>query len=301
MRRRGTQGFILVSTLVALIVLTGLAAGAAYLVRTVIVGAAERRFELATDALAASGLELAGYQLFMLRRPAEALNGQQIRLNDGVVTLFAIPESGKIDLNGAPPEILASAWGSIGAPGMKPETFAARVVDFRDKDGEVSKNDGAEAPQYAAAGIKDPPPNAPFEQVDDLQKVLGVTPAAALAMKPLLTVHNPIGKISVRGATPAVLRGMPGGPAIGERILALRASLPPPDAEERGGAADKAMQRMLGDQAKFFSLEAASPAYTVRVEVTRPNARRVIEFVLTASKTPEALYYVTDRIDRPSR
>lgn len=306
MRRGGGQGFILVSVLVALIVLTGLAASVAYLVRTTIVGAAAKRGDLVVDALLASGLELAGYQLFMLRRPAEAMSGQRIRLNDGVVTLFAAPEAGKIDLNGAEPELLAAAWNSIGAPGMKPETFAARVVDFRDKDAEVSKEGGAEAAQYAAAGIGDPPANAPFEQVDDLRNVLGVTAAATLSLKPLLTVHNPGGKISVRGAAPAVLRSLPGGAAIADRVLALRASLPPPDAADppagRGeGDGDEKLQQALGEQAKFFTIEPVSAAYTVRVEVERADARRAVEFVLTASKIREALYFVTDRVDRPTR
>lgn len=305
-RGGGHNGFILVSVLVALIVLTGLAASVAYLVRTTIVGAAAKRADLVSDALLASGLELAGYQLFMLRRPAEAMSGQRIRLNDGVVTLFAAPEAGKIDLNGAEPELLAAVWNSIGAPGLKPEAFAARVVDYRDKDAEVSKDGGAEGAQYAAAGIEEPPANAPFEQVDDLRKVLGVTSAATLALKPLLTVHNPGGKISVRGATPAVLSALPGGAALADRVLALRASLPPPDAaeppagrDERGG--DEKLQQALGEQAKFFTTEPVSAAYTVRVEVERADARRAVEFVLTGSKTKEALYFVTDRVDRPTR
>ncbi|QZO01808.1 hypothetical protein [Chenggangzhangella methanolivorans] len=126
MRRGGRDGFILVSVLVSLIVLGGLAAAVAYLTRTAVVGAASAREALVIDALMQSGLELAGYELFSLRRPAELVNGQRIRLNDGVVTLFAASEAGKIDLNGAPPELLAALWTAIGAPGMRPETFAAR-------------------------------------------------------------------------------------------------------------------------------------------------------------------------------
>lgn len=303
MKRGGRGGFILVSTLGALIVLTGLVAAISYLVRTTIIGAASKRSELTIDSLIGSGIELAGYQLFMLRRPTDAMNGQQIRMNDGVVTLFAAPEAGKIDLNGSPPELLASAWASIGAPGMKPETFAARVADYRDADSEVSEKDGAEAAQYSASGLRSPPANAPFEQVDDLQNVLGVSAAATLALKPLLTVHNPGGKVSALGASAAVIRAMPDGAQLFDKIMALRAN-PPPPPDRRGdpdGGGGDAMQKALGEQAELFSFEPTSAAYTVRVEVARPDARRVVEVVLTASKAREALYFITGRNDRPAR
>lgn len=293
MTRRGRDGFILISVLGALIVLAGLVGAVSYLVRTAVVGAAAVKQDLTADALTRSGIELAGYELFMLRRPAASVNAQRIRLNDGVVTLFARAESGRIDLNGAPPELLASAWASIGAPGMRPETFAARVVDYRDEDEEPSKDGGAEAAQYAAAGPNRLPANAPFEQVDELQNVLGVTLSAARALAPLMTVHNPAGKLSVFETSPAVLRALPGGASLVDRVASIRAR-PPQDVEN-------GLEAALGDAAKFLSLETAPTAFSVRVEIERDGARRTTDVILTASRAADALYFVTDRITRPSR
>ncbi|PZQ14149.1 MAG: hypothetical protein DI565_11985 [Ancylobacter novellus] len=296
MKRDGRGGFILVSTLTALLVLAGLVAAVTYLTRTAVVGAAAARENLVIDALLQSGVELAGYELFSLRQPPHVVNGQRIRLNDGAITLFATSEAGKIDLNGAPPELLAALWESIGAPGMRPETFAARVIDYRDADDEVSDNGGAELPQYAAAGPLKRPANAPFETVDELQNVLEVTVDQVRRLAPLLTVHNPGGKIAALEASPMVLRVIPGGARAFEALQALRARQQAP-----GDGGEDEMQRLLGDAAKFVTTETESKAVAVRVEVERGDARRTLDVILTASRAPEALYFVTDRIARPTQ
>lgn len=297
MRRPSQEGFILVAMLGALIVLSGLVAAVAYLTRTAVIGAASAREALVTDALLKSGVDLAGYELFSLRRPASVVNGQRIRFNDGVVTLFTASEAGKIDLNTAPPELLAALWSSIGAPGMTPETFAARVVDYRDLDDEPSKNGGAEIPQYVAAGPNRLPANAPFERVDDLQNVLDVTATQARLLAPLVTVHNPSGKIAALEASPAVIRVIPNG----SRVLAQLQALKDRANAREGQDQESELERLLGDSANFVTLESEPRAFTVRVEAERNGSRRSADVVLVASRAADALYLVTDRIERPSR
>lgn len=293
MSRCGREGFILVSVLGALIVLAGLVGAVSYLVRTAVTGAAATRDELTIDALTRSGVEIAGYELFSLRRPASLVNAQQIRMNDGVLTLFVSAEAGKIDLNGAPPELLAGAWASIGAPGgLTPEAFAARVADYRDADGEKTPHGGAEAADYAAAGPNLTIANAPFESVDELQNVLGVRPDAVRLLAPLLTVQNPSGKLSVMDVPTAVLRAVPRGSSAIDKIRTIRLQ-PPADLQQ-------AMQDALGEAAKYFSAD-ASAAYRVRVEVRRGNvAFRATTVTLTVSRASEALFFTTDWDARPT-
>lgn len=287
--RESRRGFILVSVLGALIVLTGLAAAVAYLVRTAVIGAAATRAELTIDALTRSGVEVAAYELFFLKRPAAVVNGRQIRMDDGVITLFVVDEAGKIDLNAATPEVLESLWRSIGEPGgITSESFAARVADYRDADGKAGEKGGAEAPDYAAAGPDRAPADAPFVAVDDLQNVLGVPIQAAQALAPLLTVHNPSGKVSVFSATPAVIRALPDGAGVLDKILAIRARPPTEEGME-------AAQSALGEAGQNFSFERSSPAYTVRVEAQRGGARRATEMILVRARSGASLYYVTDR------
>jgi general secretion pathway protein K len=286
MRGHGREGFILVAVLGVLVVLAGLVGAASYLVRTAATGAAGLRDDLVLDALTQAGLELAGYQLFMLNRPTADINAQQIRLNDGVVTLFVTSEAGKIDLNGAPPELLAGVWRASGGASMTPETFAARVADYRDADSEKTPKGGAEAADYAAAGPAARPADAPFAQVDELQHVLGVTPQEVRAIEPLLTVHNPDGKLSALDASPQALRALPElAAAAVDRIVSLR---------RRGGQElERQLKTALGDQEEFVSFEPGA-AFSVRVEVRRGDRVRSVRAVLTRSRAAEALYFITD-------
>jgi general secretion pathway protein K len=45
--------------------------------------------------------------------------------------------------------------------------------------------------EYGAAGLDYGPPHAPLERLDELGRVLGMTPAVLAAMKPHLTLFGP--------------------------------------------------------------------------------------------------------------
>lgn len=81
-----------------------------------------------------------------------------------------IDEAGKIDVNSAPVEVLAAL------PGMTSE-IAAAIIDWRDSDDTVDPNGGAERTDGAYSGALVPfaPRNAPFETIDELRLVSGVT------------------------------------------------------------------------------------------------------------------------------
>ena len=57
------------------------------------------------------------------------------------------------------------------------------ILDWRDAD-DLKRPNGAEAPDYQAAGSKYVPTNSPFESVGELQRVLGVTPALMARIAP---------------------------------------------------------------------------------------------------------------------
>ncbi|QZO01807.1 general secretion pathway protein GspK [Chenggangzhangella methanolivorans] len=169
------------------------------------------------------------------------------------------------------------------------------MIDYRDLDDEPSDNGGAEIPQYSAAGPNRLPANAPFERIDELQNVLDVTPAQVRQLRPYLTVHNPDGKIAVLEASVATLRLIPGGARLADQIPALKAAA---QTERQNEGQSDAVERLLGDAAKFVTVESEPKAFTVRVEAERGGSRRAVDFVLTASRAPDALYFVTDRIER---
>ncbi len=87
-------------------------------------------------------------------------------------SVFALTaEAGRLDVNHAPAEILAAL------PGLD-AGIAAAIVDWRDADDTVGEG-GAERGDGAYAGAKIPyaPRNAPFEALEELRLVRGVTDA----------------------------------------------------------------------------------------------------------------------------
>ncbi len=79
-------------------------------------------------------------------------------------------ESGKININTAPAEILAEL------PGLDSE-IANAIIDWRDEDDDPSNEEGAEENYYLSLRSPYSPRNAPFETIEELLLVRGITPA----------------------------------------------------------------------------------------------------------------------------
>ena len=240
--------------------------------------------DLALQALVRAGVEMAGYQLYGLKLPAGRIDGQGVRLDAGLVTIEVTDEAGRIDLNGADPALLAGLYRAAGLAALAPAAFGARVADWRDEDDERSPG-GAEAADYAAAGLAHRPGNEAFRAVDELQWVLGVQGAQVAALAPLATVNNPDGKLNAMAAARGALLALPGvAPALADRVIAARA--------RPGEAATAEVTRLLGAQQAFVKTE-PGPAYRVRIEARLRNARaKTVEAVLIPSRGGDALYYV---------
>src|SRR6266550_6025893 len=154
--------------------------------------------------------------------------------NGNRVAVRALDESGKIDLNTAPDGLIKKLLQT--AAELDADT-AGRLVDvigdWKDID-DLRRPNGAEAPDYRAAGLNYKPANAPFEAVAELQRVLGMTPAVYGRVADSLTVHSRMAGINPAFASRAVLLAVPGATPeivdtyIAQRRDALAAKLPPP-------------------------------------------------------------------------
>lgn len=126
------------------------------------------------------------------------------------VALTFRDENSRIDLNEAPPELLAGLFQIVGVEPDDARAYAARIVDWRDPDDKVSQGGGAETAQYRAAGRLDGPRNGPFEHVAELSLVLGMPARVAAAVAPYVTVASGSDKINPLLADPPVLLAIPG-------------------------------------------------------------------------------------------
>lgn len=103
------------------------------------------------------------------------------------VTIGLQEFSGRMNPNIAPATMLEALMLRIDlTPGVA-RSLAAAVVGWRTPGSNPSQQ-RAKAVEYRAAGLSYGPPGRPFENLDQLGYVLGMTPAILLALKPHLTI-----------------------------------------------------------------------------------------------------------------
>jgi len=105
------------------------------------------------------------------------------------VRLSIQDQLGKVNLNQAPAELLAALIMSTGVVPEKAQALADAIADFRDPDN-LRRPHGAEQAEYEEAGQKWGPANAPFQTVEELQQVLGMTPELYQRLAPDLTTYT---------------------------------------------------------------------------------------------------------------
>ena len=118
-------------------------------------------------------------------------------------------ESGRIDLNFAREPLLKGLM--MSAAGLKLEDadkIVDAIMDWRDPD-DLKRTHGAEASDYKAAGRNYVPANANFETIEEVQRVLGMTPELYAKIADLITVHSRQPGIDPAGAARGVLLAVP--------------------------------------------------------------------------------------------
>ena len=117
-------------------------------------------------------------------------------------------ELGKIDLNQTDGSTLDKLFQSVGVDPMVAETLVDKVLDWRD-DSAFKRVDGAKADEYRAAGYDYLPRNGPFQSVDELTLVMGMTRDLYRRVEPALTVYSGRQFVEPQFATPEVLAALP--------------------------------------------------------------------------------------------
>lgn len=147
----------------------------------------------------------------------------EFRIEDRPVNVEVLPAAAFIDLNLASQELLRDTlWHGAGLAEQDAQVLAERIVDWRDVDEDALPN-GAENAAYEAAGSPFRPRNGPFESVDDLIQVLGVSLELHDKLRGLLTIHSDSAGVDPRYAPPAVLTVLAAGNADAvDRVVSAR-------------------------------------------------------------------------------
>ncbi|WP_418647481.1 general secretion pathway protein GspK [Thauera butanivorans] len=135
------------------------------------------------------------------------------------------PASGYININFAPPELLAELFHVAGGlDAGSAEILARRVVDWRDTD-EEAYGGGSELEPYLAAGLAVRPRNGAFLSKEDLLQVAGIGLDLFARIEPLITVwgsHRGVDPLAAPEGVLAVLAE--GDPGLAQSIARQRAN-----------------------------------------------------------------------------
>ncbi|MED5526790.1 MAG: type II secretion system protein GspK [Pseudomonadota bacterium] len=136
----------------------------------------------------------------------------QVQFDQQPMAVAVFDERGKIDLNAAPPTLLDGLLRQAGVGDSERTALVDAILDWRDED-DLQRLDGAESAQYQAAGL-DGPANAPFNSINELRQVLGMTDALVEALRPALTLYSHRATVLPQLAPRQVLLAMPGADAL---------------------------------------------------------------------------------------
>lgn len=292
--KKHQHGIALVLVLWATTLLTVIAASFALSMRTDTLLGQNLAAAARAQAVADAGMQRAFYEMFKPIGDLQRWKGDgvphQWEFGGAKLSISLLDVSGKIDLNSASDDLLKGLLKSVGLNDEESNILLDAIVDWRDDD-DLSRPKGAEVAEYKAAGLKYRPANAPFETVNELQRVLGMTPELYANLADTLTVDSHQAGVNAAIAPRKVLLALPGADvALVDAYLlarqeALLKNLPLPPFAPAAAA-------VAGDDGSVYSVRAEAVSLDgtvfVREAVVKIDQGAVRKFVFFSWKEGEA-------------
>jgi general secretion pathway protein K len=127
----------------------------------------------------------------------------------GAIRIVLQDEAGKIDINAASDELLAGLFAVLGVGSEETARLVDAIADWKDED-DLRRLNGAEREDYRRAGLPWVPRNGPFEAVEELRLVFGITPALYARALPFITIYSQNARVNPATASGEVLQALPG-------------------------------------------------------------------------------------------
>jgi len=134
---------------------------------------------------------------------------QEFTFADVKVRIAIQDELGRIDLNHADRSLLTGLFQSAGLGVVAASGLVDKLLDWRDA-GQGRRPSGAKEPEYRAAGLAHAPRNGPFQSVEELKLVMGMTPELFRRIQTALTVYSGRQFLDPQFAPPEALAALPG-------------------------------------------------------------------------------------------
>ena len=283
---RSSRGVALIAVLWVVLLLSVIAGSVAMLTRTELGLSRNLVLSAKAEALAEGGIHLAINELLAPGAAARALaDGRvwRVELEAGHVDVSIADVTGRIDLNTAPPALIAGLFHAAGAEPELAETLADRIADWRDAD-ETPRADGGEQADYAGY---EPPvrvANGPFLSADEIMRVPGMTADLWARIANAVTVHSRRPGVNPLYASRMALLALPGmDAAAADTILAARSE----------AAADPAVRPAL----RIAEIAGLVPAEARRYLTGGPSN---IYAVRARAELPEGAVYILEAVIEPA-
>jgi general secretion pathway protein K len=147
------------------------------------------RQEAVLEAAAAGAVQNMTFLILGAKDPRFQMYGaiSEVRVGETPVLVRVENESDRVNLNTASAALLRSLIIEVGGAPGSANRLTAAILDWR-ASGANARPQGAKAADYRAARRDYGPPGTPFESVDELADVLGISPDLFARMAPHLTV-----------------------------------------------------------------------------------------------------------------
>lgn len=189
---KGERGWALVSVLWVVLVLTLLAAATQYL--TVTSSRVERR--VTEQAMIDMDIDAALARAFIAINDARAAkrwpvdgHAQDFTFDGAKMRIAIQDERGRIDLNAADEPLIRQLLQSAGLSLDAANALTDKILDWRSPN-DLRRLHGATDTDYLAANLGYHPRHGPFQTVEELKLVMGMTPALFARLKPAVTVYS---------------------------------------------------------------------------------------------------------------
>ncbi|MBF0317681.1 MAG: general secretion pathway protein GspK [Nitrospirae bacterium] len=222
--RHNTEGIALMMVLWVMAILIGLSLTLSYMARSesrVSLGSKEY---VAAGFLAEGGINRAIVELWYRRtKPPEDEarwqidgNFRSVEIADGAALVRVMPETAKVDLNLSNDIILKGLVNALGIDTDTQDVIVDSIRDWMDSD-DLHRLHGAESDYYMSLKHPYKAKNAPFDTIDELLMVRGITPEIFYGagdkkgLRDFVTVYNRTdnSKINVNAAQKEVLMALP--------------------------------------------------------------------------------------------
>ena len=104
-------------------------------------------------------------------------------IGDSRVSVTMVDQRNRVDPNDAPAGLMAALLRQVGVPGGQADSIGNAITDWR------VANDTGLAAAYAAGNRQYGPPHEPFESLDELRLVLGMTPDILARLLPHISLY----------------------------------------------------------------------------------------------------------------